>query len=62
MGRTNVGTWRAMSDWRGAGKETVFTQTWHATSLHSPGKVTVFTQTWHAMSQHLPTKNCVVFD
>ncbi|MBD5302517.1 MAG: hypothetical protein HDS16_05945 [Bacteroides sp.] len=30
----------------------VFTQTWHATSLHSSGNRTVFNQTWHATSLH----------
>ncbi|MBD5348066.1 MAG: hypothetical protein HDR84_02305 [Bacteroides sp.] len=45
-----------------------FTQTWHATSLHSSGNSVVFNQTWHAihssgnsgvfsqdMARHVPT-------
>ncbi|MBD5223242.1 MAG: hypothetical protein HDS71_04215 [Bacteroidales bacterium] len=38
MGWTNVGTWRATSDYCARGKVPVFVQTWHATSLHCPVK------------------------
>ncbi|MBD5302008.1 MAG: hypothetical protein HDS16_03280 [Bacteroides sp.] len=35
---TNVGTWRATSESFDEVLRTMFTQTWHATSLHSSGK------------------------
>ncbi|MBD5206098.1 MAG: hypothetical protein HDS84_06960 [Bacteroidales bacterium] len=37
----NVGTWRAMSYCCARGKVSVFSQTWHATSLHTSGNVAV---------------------
>ncbi|MBD5348989.1 MAG: T9SS type A sorting domain-containing protein [Bacteroides sp.] len=41
-----------------ASEVTVITQTWHATSLHSPGKEAVVSQTWHAL--HSPGNEWIV--